>query len=93
MPYIDSMDTYINPYYLDVNPLVREEMYTRAQYYGSYTKTGINEPTHMGLSNSVEWPYQKMPWAYVTSETIIDLVATPIILGFDLTEKDGIKQN
>lgn len=92
MPYIDSMDTYINPYYLDVNPLVRQEMYTRAQYYGAYTRTAINEPTHIGLSNSVEWPYQKMPWAYVISETLEE-VPQPIVLGFDISEKDGIKQN
>jgi len=93
MPYFDNLDTYINPYYLDVTPSVRAEMYKRAQYYGSKTRTGINSSLGSGLSNSVEWPYQKMPWAYVTSRTFSDNKEAPIVLGFDLSEKDGIKTN
>jgi hypothetical protein len=88
MPYFDNLDTYINPYYLDVTPAVRAEMYQRAQYYGARTRTGINSSVGNGLSNTIEWPYQKMPWAYVTSKTFDNI---PIVLGFDMTEKDGAK--
>lgn len=93
MPYFDNLDTYINPYYLDVTPAVRAEMHQRAQYYGARTRTGINSSVGNGISNTIEWPYQKMPWAYVTSQTYDSKneKSTPIILGFDLNEKDGAK--
>ena len=92
MPYFDNLDTYINPYYLDVNPIVRGEMYSRAQYYGARTKTGINSSLHQGLSNTIDWPYRKMPWASVTAkyfETATDGVAKEklIVLGFDTDPK------
>jgi len=96
MPYFDNLDTYINPYYLDVNPTVRGEMYARAQYYGARTKTGINSPIHQGLSNTIDWPYRKMPWATVTAkyfETTTDGTAKPklIVLGFDTDRtKDSV---
>lgn len=93
MPYFDNLDTYINPYYLDVTPAVRAEMYQRALYYGARTRTGINSSVGNGISNTIEWPYQKMPWAYVTSKTYDSKTqkSMPIILGFDLNEKDGAK--
>lgn len=88
MPYFKDSDTYINPYYLDVNPIVRAEMHSRAQYYGAKTKTGINSSLHQGLSNTIDWPYRKMPWASVTAkyfETATDGVAKEklIVLGFN----------
>lgn len=93
MPYFDKLDTYINPHYLDVTPAVRAEMYQRAQYYGAKTRTGINSSVGNGLSNTIEWPYQKMPWAYVTSKTFDKQLNKnkTVILGFDMNEKDGAK--
>lgn len=96
MPYLDNGDVFINPYYLDVNPLVRYEMYQRAQYYAAYTRTAIRNESmdKFGRSDTVEFPYQKMPWAYVTSKVFIS-GSDPfsVTLGFDETEKDGIKAN
>ena len=51
MPYFDSYDTYINPYYLDVTPVIRAEMDARAELYASKTKTGIlNKSIGSGFS-------------------------------------------
>ena len=68
MPYFDSYDTYINPYYLDVTPVIRAEMDARAELYASKTKTGILNKS-IGSGKNIEWPYQKMPWGYVSSAT------------------------
>lgn len=96
MPYFDNLDAFINPYYLDVTPSVRAEMYKRAQFYGARTRTAINSSVQgrgISQSNSVEWPYQKMPWAYVTSKTYEGRLETPIILGFDVNSKDVANVN
>ena len=96
MPYFESLDRFINPYYLDVTPSVRAEMYKRAQFYGARTRTAINSSVQgrgISQSNSVEWPYQKMPWAYVTSKTYEGRLETPIILGFDVNSKDVANVN
>lgn len=59
MPYYDSLGRYINPFYLDVHPDVRTELEARAGYVASDFRSSNTK--------SIEWPYQKMPWAYVAS--------------------------
>ena len=59
MPYYDSLGRYINPFYLDVHPDVRTELEARAGYIASDFRSSNTK--------SIEWPYQKMPWAYVAS--------------------------
>jgi hypothetical protein len=68
MPYFDYPDNiYINPYYLDVTPDVREEMRSRAALYSSKTRSvGIKMYDSISTKN-IEWPYQKVPWAKITT--------------------------
>ena len=90
MPYFDSYDTYINPYYLDVTPVIRAEMDARAELYASKTKTGILNKS-IGSGKNIEWPYQKMPWGYVSSATYNkkNKKYDPVILSFLEMGKDG----
>jgi hypothetical protein len=68
MPYFDYPDNiYINPYYLDVTPDVREEMRSRASLYSSKTRSvGVKMYDSISTKN-IEWPYQKVPWAKITT--------------------------
>lgn len=68
MPYFDYPDNiYINPYYLDVTPDIREEMSSRAALYSSKTRSvGIKMYDSVSTKN-IEWPYQKVPWAKITT--------------------------
>ena len=90
MPYFDSYDTYINSYYLDVTPVIRAEMDARAELYASKTKTGILNKS-IGSGKNIEWPYQKMPWGYVSSATYNkkNKKYDPVILSFLEMGKDG----
>lgn len=72
MPYFDYPDNvYINPYYLDVTPDIRREMKFRAALYGTKTRSvGVtygNMYDSIVSTKNIEWPYQKVPWAVITS--------------------------
>lgn len=75
MPYYDSLGRYINPFYLDVHPDVRAELEMRAAFVASDYRS-IN-------TKSIEWPYQKMPWAHIVSVDYPD-----IRLGFEKEKFD-----
>lgn len=59
MPYYDDLGRYINPFYLDVHPDVRAELEMRAALVASDFRSANTK--------SIEWPYQKMPWAHIVS--------------------------
>ena len=59
MPYYDTLGRYINPFYLDVHPDVRAELEMRAALVASDFRSANTK--------SIEWPYQKMPWAHIVS--------------------------
>lgn len=60
MPYYESpINTYINPFYLDVHQDVRAEMEARAGAYGANVRSTNTK--------SISWPYQKMPWGHITA--------------------------
>lgn len=70
MPYFDYPDNvYINPYYLDVTPDIREEMRARAALYSTKTRSvGVKYGMYDSVATkNIEWPYQKIPWAKITS--------------------------
>lgn len=76
MPYYDTLGRYINPFYLDVHPDVRAEMEMRAALVASDFRSANTK--------SIEWPYQKMPWAHIISVDFPN-----IKLGFSKEQLDG----
>jgi len=76
MPYYDTLGRYINPFYLDVHPDVRAELEMRAAFIASDFRSANTK--------SIEWPYQKMPWAHVVSVDFPN-----VRLGFSKEQLDG----
>jgi hypothetical protein len=93
MPYYESpINAYINPFYLDVHQDVRAEMEARAGAYGANVRSTNTK--------SISWPYQKMPWAHITSLYLENGVQKTFRVGFedaklsnlnssDFTNKEG----
>ena len=93
MPYYESpINTYINPFYLDVHPDVRAEMEARAGAYAADFRSTNTK--------SISWPYQKMPWAHITALYLENGEQKTFKLGFedaklsnlnssDFTNKEG----
>ncbi len=76
MPYYDApINRYINPFYLEVHPDVRAELEARAGAYGANIRSTN--------TNSISWPYQKMPWAFVTAKWTENGESKEFRLGFE----------
>lgn len=63
MPVWGDGSTYVNPFYQSVSATVRNELNTRADYYGRRVR-GVGK----AFPKNVVWSYQKTAWAHVVAK-------------------------